>query len=75
VAEREVLSPEEAGERLKLDAWALDRLIALGELESGPNGQLCAQAVNRLAAERLSRRTDALSDLAALDGPFMGQTP
>jgi hypothetical protein len=69
------LSPDEACERLAVDAWALGRLIALGELEADPDGTLCAMAVDRLSAERQTRRLHALADLAALDGPHMGQTP
>jgi hypothetical protein len=64
-----------ACERLGVDAWGLKRLIEIGELEIDAEGRLSANAVDQLAANRKARRAKALSELAALDGPFMGQTP
>jgi hypothetical protein len=71
----DLLSPEEACDHLGVDAWCLKRLMALGEFEADAEDRLPAKAVDQLAADRKVRRGEALNDLAALDGPFMGQTP
>lgn len=60
---------------LTVDAWGLRRLIALGDLAPidgvGEPG-FAEDAVLALKALRQRRRTDALTDLAAMDGPHMG---
>lgn len=75
MAGADLLSPEEACDRLGVDAWGLKRLMALGEFEADAEGRLDARAVAQRAADRKARREAALTDLAVLDGPFMGQTP
>ena len=60
---------------LGVDAWGLERLVALGELAaSGAPGarRFEAAALTAYGAQRARRRADALAELAAIDGPHLG---
>ena len=69
------LTKEEACTTLGIDAWGLERLAALGELNAQPDGSFSAKDINQLKAQRAERRTEALDALAALDAPHMARTP
>jgi hypothetical protein len=68
-------TPHEACERLGVDAWALDRLVDMGEIAPGPDGRFKSEDVEILAKARLSRRAEAIADITALDAPHLGLTP
>jgi hypothetical protein len=60
---------------LGVDAWGLERLISLGELEaSGEPGARVfeAPALEAYADQRRRRQAEAFSDLAGIDGPHLG---
>ena len=60
---------------LGVDAWGLERLIALGELDAGgePGARAFeAEALNACARLRDRRRSEALADLAKIDAPHLG---
>ena len=60
---------------LGVDAWGLERLIMLGELEAGgePGARrVDAAALDAYADLRRRRQAEALSDLARIDGPHLG---
>ena len=63
---------------LGVDAWGLERLIALGELDADgePGARVFeAAALNAYARLRRRRRAEALADLAKIDGPHLGGEP
>ena len=63
---------------LGVDAWGLERLIALGELDAdGEPGARVFEAADLEACARLRRRrrAEALADLAKIDGPHLGGEP
>ncbi|MCR9128935.1 MAG: hypothetical protein NXI12_05395 [Alphaproteobacteria bacterium] len=60
---------------LGVDAWGLERLIALGELDAGgkPGSRVVdAEAVKACADARSRRRAAALTELAKIDAPHLG---
>lgn len=70
-----VLTPEGASKVLDLDAWALQRLVELGEIAADASGEYDADAVEALASARETRREEALTDISALDAPYLGLKP
>ena len=65
------LSREDAAAALGVDAYGLERLIALGEIETLGAEGLCAAAVQSLRQRREIRRAEALRALAHMDGPHL----
>jgi len=61
------MSPEAAARALGVDAYGLNRLVALGEFTD----VLDERTVTRLAQQRQRVRAQALDDLARLDGPYL----
>ena len=60
---------------LGVDAWGLERLIALGELDAAgaPGARVFeAGALDAYARLRARRRAEALDGLATIDGPHLG---
>ena len=58
------MTPEAAQIALGVDAWGLNQLVALGEFAQA----LDERSVKRLAEQRRRVRTQALKDLAEIDG-------
>jgi len=61
------MTPEAAQAALGVDAFGLNQLAAMGEL----GDQLDDKLITRLAEQRRRVRTQALKDLAQLDGPHL----
>ena len=60
---------------LGVDAWGLERLIAMGEIDAAgaPGARVFeAAALDAFARLRQQRRAEALGDLAKIDAPHLG---
>jgi hypothetical protein len=71
----QTVGQEEACAALGVDAWGLERLIALGEIEAGgePGARVVdVSAFKACADARSRRRAAALTELAKIDAPHLG---
>jgi len=63
---------------LGVDAWGLERLIGLGEIDAAgePGARIFeAAALDAFARLRQQRRAEVLADLARIDAPHPGGEP
>lgn len=71
----QAVGQDEACAALGVDAWGLERLIALGELDADgePGARVVdASALKACADARSRRRAAALAELAKIDAPHLG---
>lgn len=71
----QTVGQDEACAALGVDAWGLERLIALGEIEAGgePGSRVVdAEVVQACADTRSRRRAEALKTLNDIDAPHLG---
>jgi hypothetical protein len=69
------MDQDAASAALGVDAWGLERLIVLGELDAAgePGARVFeAAALDAYARLRRQRQAEALDALAAIDGPHLG---
>lgn len=71
----DTLNSKDVCTRLGVDVWGLKRLIEIGDLvplSDAEEPSFARAAVMDLCEQRRRRRGEALAEMAAMDGPFMG---